>query len=252
MKTPRTPSLLSFRRLRLFSALCLAACALNIHALEAGSGAGSGSEAGAGDAATPANPLDFLVGKIDEMAQKRMKISEGFVTVSRNIARLRSDKADDEKAMKEANASLDTLRETYKKTDAAKAWPVISDGIEYSEDMFKGLIKIKLGTKADLATRLGSNQALIDRDNKTLANLKFALELLNAGEEKLKRSARDFNRDRVTPDMQDIFKAVQSVDVDKLFRDAGINGDKFTPDRAPDITEESKVSDEELDKFLSK
>ena len=204
----------------------------------------------ASDPATPTDPMNFLVSQIEEMAQKRMKISEGFVTVSRSITKLRKDKEDDDAALKQVENTLGSLRDTYRKTETTTAWPITTDGVEYSKDMFEGLIKIKLASKRDLETRIQNCATLIARDNKTLGQIKLALELLNASEEKLKRAARDFNRDRVMPDMALIVSAVQSVDVDKIFRDAGIVGEKSTLDRAPDVSSLSSVSDDELTKFL--
>jgi len=195
--------------------------------------------------------LEFVVRQIEAMAQARMTISEDFVSASRRVEESRREKEAADKALKEVNAKLANLRETYRKTETSKTWPVRSDGVEFSENTFRGLIKISMDSKSDLEARSMKCAARVAHDSEQLGKMKLAIELLNVQEEKLKRDARDFISNRGMPGAKRTTDAIGSVmkNVGEIFDAAGV-GDARQPDSTPDASSHTRATDDDVKKFL--
>ena len=187
---------------------------------------------------TPFERLNYLVSQIEETAQNRMEISECFVTISRFVTKLHRDKEDDERVLKQIDAELDNLSETYRKTEATKAWPIRFEGLEYSKDMFRGWARVKMESRRACETRIRNDTARIERGNNALVRLKHDLVQLDVEEEALKRTARDF-----TQDSRPKMVAVRRVDVRKILGDAGFFDEKSALDRSLDVPPSSSISD---------
>ncbi|MDR1818075.1 MAG: hypothetical protein LBR07_07930 [Puniceicoccales bacterium] len=194
----------------------------------------------------PSDLQEYVVFILEnEVAKKRMSLTEKLVQAGLVKKDLKRDKEKVDERLAEATNERDEMVAALKASPqgtvnyAGEAWPNAS---------FRARLKTRIARIKELSTRSARYARELEKINNMVPQVFAALEVLDNNEQKLEDQSKDLARRKNMPDLSNIAKQLDSVDLDKMMREQGIAS--LESRKMSDISSKLGASDAELDALL--